>query len=207
MAAEVVFLCIKPQDFHEVAGVLNRSINKDSLVISIMAGITIQTISDRLQISNVVRAMPNAPSFYGKGMTVFCSTNGLMTQKKDAAEMLLAVTGKICEVEDEKLLNAVTAISGSGPAYFFYLAEKMISEAMQMGIEKQMAETLVKQTISGASVMLNESGKSCSELIRTVASKGGTTEAALDVFKNKGLPEIISEGLQNAAIRAAELSQ
>jgi pyrroline-5-carboxylate reductase len=205
--ADVVLLAVKPQDFEEVATQLKERLQKNCLLISIMAGIRIASMQEKLQTKAVVRAMPNAPALYGEGMTVYCCSKGMNKKHRQIAAGLLAVTGKSVETKEEELLNAVTAVSGSGPAYFFYLAQQMIHEAVALGIEEKTAELLVKQTLLGAGVMLDQSGKSSLELVKTVASKGGTTEAALNVFAEKKLAEIVAEGLQKATKRARELAK
>jgi pyrroline-5-carboxylate reductase len=205
--SDVILLAVKPQDFEEVAMQLNGRLRKDCLVISIMAGIRIASMQEKLQVKTIVRAMPNAPALYGEGMTVYYCSKGMSRQHRQTAAALLAVTGKTVETKEEELLNAVTAVSGSGPAYFFYLAQQMIREAIVLGIEEKTAELLVKQTLLGAGVMLDQSGKSSVELVKTVASKGGTTEAALNVFAEKKLAEIVAEGLQQATRRARELAK
>lgn len=204
---DVIFLAVKPQDFQGLAPLLKGRLNRKCIVISIMAGVTIQYLQETLSASPVVRAMPNAPALYGTGMTVFCCSNELKEDQKKVVTTLLGVTGKIVETQQEETLNAVTAISGSGPAYFFYLAQQMISEAVTLGIDKETAELMVKQTLLGAGVMLDKSDKTCSELIKTVASKGGTTEAALNVFEQNKMPEVISQALQSAANRSVELAK
>jgi pyrroline-5-carboxylate reductase len=203
--SDLVLLAVKPQDFDEVAFRLKGRLRGDCLVISIMAGFTIDSIRQKLQVDRVVRAMPNAAALYGQGMTVFCYSESVHTEQKQMAEDLLSVTGRIVETKKEDHLNAVTAISGSGPAYFFFFAKQLIDSAVALGIDEVTATLLVQQTLSGASAMIEQSGKSCEELIKTVASKGGTTEAALKVLHAK-LPDIIAEATSRATNRAYELS-
>ncbi len=203
---DVIFLAVKPQDFHDLVPMLKDRLNSECVVISIMAGVTIKHIQEVLNTKQVVRAMPNAPAMHGVGMTVFCCDEQVSELKRKVVTQLLGVTGKIVETKQEDMLNAVTAISGSGPAYFFYLAKQMINQATELGIDEDVAELMVKQTLLGAGVMLDKSDKTCGDLIKTVASKGGTTEAALNVFEENKMPEIISQALQSATNRAAELS-
>jgi len=206
-SCDIILLAVKPQDFESLISDLKGRLNKNCVVISIMAGVTIDYLQQALSTSYVVRAMPNAPAMYGTGMTVFCCSKEMQEEQKLIATKLLAVTGKIVETKQEEMLNAVTAISGSGPAYFFYLAKQMINEAIELGIDAETAELMVRQTLLGAGVMLDKSDKTCGDLIKTVASRGGTTEAALNVFEENKMPEIISQALQSATNRAAELSK
>ena len=203
---DVLLLAVKPQDFESLLADLSGRLNENCVVISIMAGVTIKHIQEALNTKQVVRAMPNAPSMHGVGMTVFCCDEQVSELKRKIVTQLLGVTGKIVETKQEEMLNAVTAISGSGPAYFFYLAQQMIKEAVNLGIEEDVAELMVKQTLLGAGVMLDKSDKTCADHIKTVASRGGTTEAALNVFAENKMPGIISQALQSATKRSVELS-
>lgn len=155
---------------------------------------------------NVVRAMPNSPAELGMGMTAFTVAKNSATDLIRKAENLLATTGRTVYLENEKLLDAVTALSGSGPAYFFYLINHMIKAGMQMGFDESTASMLVKQTMLGSFHLINTSGKTMPELISAVASKGGTTEAALSIFNKTALGENLERGIVQAKKRAEELS-
>ena len=204
--SDLILLAVKPQDFNELSIQLKGKVKSSAVVISIMAGITIQHIQNSLNHVHVVRAMPNAPALYAKGMTVFCKSNGLNEYQKNQVKDFISLTGKILETDDEKLLDAVTALSGSGPAYFFYLAQQMIEAAIKVGMNAEMAEILVKQTLVGAAEMLDKSPKKTAELIKTVASKGGTTEAALNHFNTSNVNDNIILGIEKATLRSKELS-
>ena len=204
--SEMVILAVKPQDLHALASELKLVLRKESLVISIMAGITIAQLQMQLGTKNIVRAMPNSPAALGMGTTAF--TSGTEVSKEDLvkAAQLLQSTGIAIYFENEALLDAVTALSGSGPAYFFYLVKHMMEAGRKMGFDEEVAAALVKQTMLGSFHLMSHSGNSLDELIKAVASKGGTTEAALNVFKDKQVGENLQRGIFRARDRATELS-
>jgi pyrroline-5-carboxylate reductase len=203
--ADILIISIKPQDFLSLASRIKNKIRKDILIISIMAGINIDTISSNLGIDTaVVRAMPNMPAVIGEGMTCFACNNKVVD--KDIVVEAFEGIGRVLEIREEEM-DTVTAISGSGPAYFFYVADAMIKNAMRNGFTPTRAFELVSQTFFGAAKLLKESSGQLEEQISTVASKGGTTEAALNVFKDKKLDLIISEAVDKARERSKKLSQ
>ena len=204
--SDLILLAVKPQDFNDLSKHLKGKVKPNAVVISIMAGITIDYLKQSLDHPFIVRAMPNAPAFYAKGMTVFCMSDGLNEIQKNQVKEFISFTGKILETNQEDLLDAVTALSGSGPAYLFYLAQQMIEAATQLGMNSEMAEILVKQTLVGAAEMLDKSPKKTSELIKTIASKGGTTEAALNHYNSTFVNENIIKGIEKATLRSKELS-
>jgi pyrroline-5-carboxylate reductase len=150
--------------------------------------------------------MPNSPVEIGMGITGFCAGSGADTDAILKAEKLLGTTGRTVYLYKEELLDAVTALSGSGPAYFFYFVKCMIEAGKQMGLEESMAAILVKQTMLGSFQLINNANKNLDQLIATVASKGGTTEAALETFRKNQFEETIIEALKNAEQRAKALS-
>jgi pyrroline-5-carboxylate reductase len=204
--SELVIIAVKPQDFSELAPKLRHVINKKAIVMSIMAGITIHRLSQDLDHNLIVRAMPNAAVELNCGMTGFSAHKSIAAHQLKRIEEFLGTTGKTQYFEDENMLNAVTAVSGSGPAYFYYIVRAMVEAGQQMGMTKEVASTLVQQTMLGAFQLLNNQEKSYDELIRTVASKGGTTEAAISVFESGKMYETIVKGVVRAEARAAELS-
>jgi len=205
--SDIIIIAVKPQDFSSLATEIQPLISEKNLVISIMAGITIPTLESALQTKNIVRAMPNSPAELGMGMTGYSCMPTLTMQQVRMAENLLSTTGRCVLFEDEDMLDAVTAMSGSGPAYFFYVVKHMIDAGKQMGMEEAVASMLVKQTMTGAFHLINTAGKSLDELIKAVASKGGTTEAALTHFNENGVGKNIIEGMKKAQQRAQELSK
>lgn len=204
---DLVILSVKPQDFPSVHTELRHVIQPTQLVLSIMAGISIQKIQEVLAHPLVIRAMPNTPALLGMGMTAFAAAKEIEVSSLRRVENLINATGRSVFLEDESLLDAVTAVSGSGPAYFFYLVKAMIEAGKQMGFEESLSALLVKQTMLGSFHLLNTADKNLDELIRAVASKGGTTEAALKRFEEGGLADTLIAGLHAAQQRATELSK
>ncbi|HSY75349.1 MAG TPA: pyrroline-5-carboxylate reductase dimerization domain-containing protein, partial [Bacteroidia bacterium] len=163
-------------------------------------------LEGRLRHKVIVRAMPNSPAQLGMGMTAFTSAKEMTIEQLKKAENLLGSTGRTVFFEDENLLDAVTALSGSGPAYFFYIVKYMIEAGIKMGIESSIASLLVKQTMLGSFELVNNATQNLDELIAAVKSKGGTTEAALKEFQQGELGETLMKGIIAAEKRAKELS-
>jgi len=202
----IIISAVKPQDFKVMADKLKRHMHEDQLLISIMAGITIATIQQLLGHKKVVRAMPNTPAQLGFGISAFTVSSEVSFEEISKVDTLLETTGKSIFMKDEALINAVTALSGSGPAYFYYIVKHMIEAGKQMGVEEPVAAMLIKQTMLGAFQLMNNSNLSLDEMITMVASKGGTTEAALNSFEQREVGIHIIEALMAAEYRAKELS-
>lgn len=205
--ADIVLLCVKPQDFAALAAEIKPYVHEQQLILSIMAGITLSTLQQSLHSTKVVRAMPNLPAQIGMGMTVFTCSAAIDRKELFIVQNLLNATGKSLYVENETLIDAATAISGSGPAYVYYFMQSIIDKAVAFGFSKQAAELMANQTFMGAVHLHNQYDLSCEDWIIKVASKGGTTEAALARFASKHLSGSIQEGLQAAADRARELGK
>lgn len=203
---DLIILSVKPQDFASVQEELKIVIKSNQLILSIMAGIPIAKIQAALAHPLVVRAMPNSPAMIGMGMTGFSAAKEVDSSNLRKVENLINSTGRAVYIEDEALIDAVTALSGSGPAYFFYLVKNMIEAGKRMGFEESLATTLVKQTMMGSFHLINNAEKSLDELIKAVASKGGTTEAALRTFEEGALGQTLIDGIEAAQKRAVELS-
>ena len=180
--SDIIILAVKPQDFDELSKDLRQVLSNDNIIISIMAGMKMSRISSTLVKNTIIRAMPNSPAELGMGMTAFTASKTLSIEQIRKAENLLSTTGRTVFFENEDLLDAVTALSGSGPAYFFYIIKQMIEAGMEMGFDEATSSMLVKQTMLGSFHLMNTANKSLDELIKAVASKGGTTEAALSTF-------------------------
>ncbi len=202
----IIISAVKPQDFKVMASSLKEHMHADQLVISIMAGITINNIQQLLGHKKVVRAMPNTPAQLGFGISAFAAAPDVSFEDISIVDTLFETTGKSIFMKDEQLIDAVTALSGSGPAYFYYIVKHMIEAGKQMGVEEPVAAMLVKQTMLGAFQIMNNSKQSLDEMIKMVASKGGTTEAALNMFEEKQVGKNIIEALNAAEKRAKELS-
>ncbi|MCO6463663.1 MAG: pyrroline-5-carboxylate reductase [Saprospiraceae bacterium] len=204
---DLVILAVKPQDFPEMANELSKVLSKDQIILSIMAGIPIVRIQDALQHLSVVRAMPNTPAMLGMGITGFTAAEGIGIGKLFKIENLLNATGRSVYFENESMLDAVTALSGSGPAYFYFIVKNMVEAGKRMGFDESTALQFVKQTMLGAYHLINNAEMNLDDLIKAVASKGGTTEAALKKFEEKGLSDALISGILDAEKRAKELSQ
>jgi pyrroline-5-carboxylate reductase len=204
---DLVILSVKPQDFGSLQDALRQAIKPNQVVLSIMAGITLTKIQEVLNHRLVIRAMPNTPAMLGMGITGFTAAKEINFGQLLKVENLISATGRSVFIEDESMLDAVTALSGSGPAYFYFIVKAMIEAGKQMGFEESMAANLVKQTMLGSFHLINNADKSLDELITAVASKGGTTEAALKTFVTGKLSETIVEGIKAAEHRAKELSK
>ena len=206
-AVDLVILSVKPQDYPSVSIELKSYIQSNQVVLSIMAGIPIAQIQSSLSHDLVIRAMPNTPALLGMGMTAFAAAEHVGLADIRKVENLINSTGRAVFLEDEKLIDAVTGLSGSGPAYFFYLIKSMIDAGIAMGFDPAMSSLLVKQTMLGSYHLMQTSDKSLDELIQAVASKGGTTEAALRVFQEKLVGEGLQQGIYAARDRAVELAK
>ncbi|WP_018342979.1 pyrroline-5-carboxylate reductase [Cytophaga aurantiaca] len=203
---DILIVAVKPQDFRVLSEKLKSYLSENQMILSIMAGIQIKQIQDLLSHKNVVRAMPNTPAQLGFGITAFTVAKDASFENISVVDMLLETTGKAIFMKDETMLDAVTALSGSGPAYFYYIVQHMIEAGKQMGMDENIAGMLVKETMMGAFQILNHSKLTIDELIAMVASKGGTTEAALNTLKQREVGPHIMEALKNAEKRAKELS-
>ncbi|MGE4385748.1 MAG: pyrroline-5-carboxylate reductase [Endomicrobiaceae bacterium] len=203
--ADIVFLAIKPQQFNFVLDEYAKEISKAKLIVTIAAGISTDFVEKKLSKKSVViRVMPNTPALVGKGAIAVCGgANATKDNITDIADMF-SVIGRVVCVE-EKLMNAITAVSGSGPAYVFYFSEVMRNVAEKLGIPGDIAKELVYQTIYGSGKMLIESGLDDAVLRKNVTSPGGTTEKAMEEFMNSNFSEIVSSALTKAKQRAEEL--
>jgi pyrroline-5-carboxylate reductase len=205
--SDIFILAVKPQDFEKVAAEIKPVLQSAKCIISIMAGVKINRMESLLGNPNIVRAMPNSPAELGMGMTGFTASKALSVEQVHKAENLLATTGRTVFFEDEDLIDSCTAISGSGPAYFFYIVKNMIDAGVKLGLDEATSAILVKQTMLGSFHLMNSTDKSLDELIKAVTSKGGTTEAALTSFSETHVGDNIQKGLERARDRARELSK
>jgi pyrroline-5-carboxylate reductase len=203
--ADLIILAVKPQDIGKLFNDIRPFVTKNQVFLSIMAGVKISSICAALDVKKVIRAMPNLPAQIGAGMTAFTATDEVTRLELVMIQNLLNTTGKTVYVEQEHMIDATTAISGSGPAYVYFFMEAMIQAAEAMGFSQSEAELLVNQTFMGALDLYSKSDLSCSEWISRVASKGGTTEAALLSFKKNALHQDIIDGANAALNRAIEL--
>ena len=206
-ARDVIVLAVKPQNMNDALAPLKGSIQPTQLVLSIAAGVKMSAIVKGAGHKEVVRAMPNTPAQIGLGVSGWTATGEVTPPQKDRARAILGAMGKEIYFENEADLDAVTAVSGSGPAYFYLFAEAMIDAAVEIGISRGNAEELVKQTMLGAAHLAGAPDKTPAELRRNVTSKGGTTEQAIKIFEESGLAEIIGRAVKAAHRRAKELGE
>ena len=206
-SADLVILAVKPQDINSLFNQIVDYVDKEQVFLSIMAGVKMETIMDKLGVTKVIRAMPNLPSQIGLGMTAFTTSETVSRFEQGAVQNLLATTGKTLHVGNEQLIDSVTAVSGSGPAYVFYFIEAMIQAAVKTGIKPAEATLLVIQTFKGSLSLFQQSSYSCQEWINKVASRGGTTEAAIKSFDESDLKALIGKGISAALTRAEELGE
>ncbi|PKA97179.1 pyrroline-5-carboxylate reductase [Flavobacteriaceae bacterium MAR_2009_75] len=205
--ADLIFVAVKPYHSDELFKKMKPNINQGQIIISIMAGVTIQTMQESLGIDKVVRAMPNLPAQVGKGITSFIPSTAVSRIELLTVEDLLDTTGKSIQVSSENYIDASTGISGSGPAYVFYFMQSMMEAALKMGFSANDSKVLVSQTFDGAVELFNQSDLSPSSWMNKVASKGGTTRAALDSMEDNNVNELIKEAAYAAFDRAVELGK
>jgi len=205
--ADVVFLAVKPFHCEELFKEIKHLVHSDQIVVSIMAGVTIKTIQDGLGVQKVVRAMPNLPAQVGKGVTSYTESEEVSRIELLMVRNLLDTTGESIHVGTENFIDASTGISGSGPAYVFYFMQSMLEAALKMGFSKNDSKVLVSQTFEGAVELFNQSDLSPNTWMERVASKGGTTRAALDSMEDNNVKELIKDAAYAAFDRAVELGK
>ena len=203
----VIILAVKPQNVPEVLADLKGQLKPGQLVLSIAAGVKIYTLSQGLGHRKIVRAMPNTPAQVGFGMSGWTTTAAVTRTQKKQAQAVLAAMGREIYFDDEEYLDMVTAVSGSGPAYFYLFAESLADAAVAIGLSRPDAEQLVRQTMFGSARLLRKSGQTPAELRRAVTSKGGTTERALQVFEDGGFAGLVTAAVRAAYLRAKELGK
>ena len=202
---DIVVLAVKPQNLPEVMADLNGCLESTQLVLSIAAGAKIGTICQGLGHSRVVRCMPNTPAQVGFGMSAWTATDEVTGEQKEGSRAILGAMGKEVYFDDEKYLDMATAVTGSGPAYVFLLAESLIDAAVNIGFTRKEAEELVSQTMLGSAHLMQKYGKPPAELRRNVTSRGGTTERALKVFEEGGFAKLVEDAVKAAYQRSKEL--
>src|SRR6056297_2270420 len=205
--ADIIFIAVKPYQAEQLFQRIHALVKPEQLLISIMAGTTIDTIKDLTGLHKIIRAMPNLPAQIGKGLTSFVASEEVSRIELLTIESLLDTTGKSILVSDENFIDASTGISGSGPAYVFYFMQSMMEAALKMGFSKNVSKVLVSQTFTGAIELFNQNDLSPNSWMDKVASKGGTTRAALDSMDDNNVGELIKEAAFAAFERAVELGK
>jgi pyrroline-5-carboxylate reductase len=207
-AAGAIVIAVKPQVADAVVPPLAAMADASTVVVSIMAGKTLGFLERALPTAAIVRAMPNTPAAIGRGITVAVPNARVSAAQRDLAHRLLTATGKVEWITDEKLMDAVTAVSGSGPAYVFLLAESLTRAGIAAGLPAELAAKLARETVSGAGELLHRSPLDPATLRQNVTSPGGTTAAALEVLMAaaEGLDPLLAKAIAAAAKRSRELA-
>jgi pyrroline-5-carboxylate reductase len=204
---ETLVVAVKPQSFRDAGAVLKPFAGPATLVVSIMAGATIASISGVCG-GAVVRAMPNTPAAIGRGITVAVAAGNVSAAQRTVADALLRATGAVEWVDDETLMDAVTAVSGSGPAYIFLLAEELARAGVEAGLPAELATRLARETVAGSGELLRRSEASSATLRQNVTSPGGTTAAALEVLMGPdGMQPLMIRAIAAATRRSKELAK
>lgn len=205
--AHAVVLAVKPQIMPRVLEDIRESLEPEQLVISVAAGITLGLMSEYLGVEQpVVRSMPNTPALIGRGITGMCAGSACTDHHRHFAQRVLSAAGATVWVEDEQLMDVVTAVSGSGPAYFYYLVEALTEAGQTLGLPADVAADLALHTARGAGDMALQSELDIGQLRRAVTTPGGTTEAALDEFSASGFREMVGRAVRAATDRGRTLS-
>jgi len=206
-AVATLVVALKPQMFREAGPTLKQFAGSSTLVVSIMAGTTIASIEEVCG-GSVVRAMPNTPAAIGRGITVAVAANNVSAQQRAVADALLRATGSVEWVDNEDLMDAVTAVSGSGPAYIFLLAEELARAGVEAGLPQELATKLARETVAGSGELLHRSELPSATLRQNVTSPGGTTAAALEVLMGPdGMQSLLTRAVAAATRRSKELAK
>jgi pyrroline-5-carboxylate reductase len=206
-AVATLVVALKPQMFREAGPMLQRYAGSSALVVSIMAGTTIASLEEICG-GTVVRAMPNTPAAIGRGITVAVAAKNVSPDQRAVADALLRATGSVEWVDDENLMDAVTAVSGSGPAYIFLLAEELARAGVEAGLPPELAARLARETVAGSGELLHRSELASATLRENVTSPGGTTAAALEVLMGPdGMQSLLTRAVAAATKRSRELAK
>ncbi len=204
-ACDIVILAVKPQVMNEVADEISSAVTGSTTIVSIAAGITLAYLSSKFRTEKIIRVMPNTPALVQKGMTVMSLCECFDDREITVVRQIFMSVGEVITLP-EKYMNAVTAVSGSGPGFFAYFIEAVIKGAVRAGLSNDDARTLAVQTAIGTSYLL-ETGMSPSRLREMVTSPGGTTAAGLETFDAHGFTEVVSSAVEAAKQRAEELGK
>jgi pyrroline-5-carboxylate reductase len=207
--ADVLVLAVKPQVIDSVLAGAAGAATAETLVLSIAAGTRMRRIAAGLNDhGRIVRAMPNTPASIGRGITGLCAGSAATAADRDTASALLAALGSVVWVEDERLLDPITAVSGSGPAFLFAFVEALEAAAQGVGLDAAQARQFARATVTGAAALLDATGSEAAELRRRVTSPNGTTQAGLDVLlSDRGLVPLLKRTVTAATRRAKELGE
>ena len=211
----LLIIAVKPKDISEILNSL-KNISTECIIVSVLAGINIKTIEDRFPFNPIFRAMPNTPAQIGSGITALTYNKHCNDKHKNLVEEIFHAVGDVIFIDDENKMHAITALSGSGPAYFFFLAEALIQAGVNQGLSFKEASILVNKTFLGSGLLLDAFNKEISitkpansnaeTLRKSVTSPNGTTHAAINSLESNGFLEIINQAIQAASQRSKELA-
>ena len=205
--SDIIVMAVKPQNLAEVMADLQGALKSSQVVLSIVAGANIETLRPGLNHERIVRSMPNTPAQIGEGITVWTATGEVTKEQRAWASSILGAMGEEVYVDDEKYLDMATAVSGSGPAYFFLFAESLIEAGVSIGLSRDVAEKLVLNTMIGSAHLMQQSDKTPAELRRMVTSPGGTTAEALLQLEKGGFTRVVIQAVTAACNKAKELGK
>lgn len=206
-SADVVLLGVKPVGILDLAREISPALKPGTVVISVAAAISIEMLEAALPVGQpVIRSMPNTPSSLGRGVLSISAGTSATAELMDQARTILSAAGTVVEIPEAQV-DALSAVSGSGPAYAFYLAEAMADAGVKLGLDEDLAKLLAAETVAGAGYMLAEDGADATALRKAVTSPNGTTERAIATFDEQGLPDIVAAGARAAAERAAAITR
>jgi pyrroline-5-carboxylate reductase len=203
----MIFLCVKPQRLKGVLEELKRAVSPETVVVSIVAGAKVQTISEALKNNLIVRTMPNTPSQIGAGMTAWTCTPEVSEEQKEYVKRMLSALGKELYVETENMIDMATSLSATGPTYIFLVMEALTDAGVHLGFSREISKELVQQTMLGATLFAIESHKHPAELRNMVTSPGGTSAEAIYQMEKGGLRTVLSKAVYAAYQRAVELGK
>ena len=204
-SSDIVIIAVKPQHFENAVSMIRNSLGS-KLMLSIAAGVKIEKISKLTGSRRIIRSMPNTPAFAGEGISAICGQEGSDPADIETAKLIFEAVGKVCRV-DEKMMDAVTALSGSGPAYVFEFIQALTDAGVNCGLARDVSLKLASQTVFGSAKLLMETGEHPVVLRERVPSPGGTTAKGLSVLEMRGFRGTISEAVSAAAARARELGK
>ncbi len=206
--ADIVLLAVKPQNIDEVIDEIRDSIDKETPIISIAAGVSLEHIRLRLNKSSpLIRVMPNTPALVQEGMSAICPGRGVSEGLLKYVTDLFESIGRVVVIEDERLMDAVTGLSGSGPAFVFMFLEALADGGVKMGLKRDVAELLATQTVLGSARLAIETGRHFGQLKDMVASPGGTTIAGISTLEKRGFRGIVIDAIEDATLKSIDLSR
>ena len=205
--ANLIFLCVKPQDINKLKNDLHNKLNSNQTLISILAGIQIKKLHSISNHKSIIRVMPNTPSQIKKGVSVWTGTKQTNQSHIDETKMILGSIGNEYKVDDEKIIEMATALSASGPAYLFYFVESLIQSGKEIGLTDELSYKLTINMLKGSLELLESSTDQVEQLRKNVTSPGGTTEAAINVFDQQNFKNIIINAIKAAHKRGLELGE